>query len=112
MRGAIACVCWRPRRWLRRPGSISVPTALTATCALPTPGRWRTSRRPPAASNALRLLLCLLPERLEARAFREHLVGVLRARLVERAGVHLQRGFRVVEAPLVFAQDLRADLDV
>src|SRR5438046_5838901 len=98
MRAATAWNCWRRKRWRRRRESTSARTAPTATCALPTPGRWRTSRRPRAASDALRLLR-LLPENLEAGALGEHLVRVLRARLVEASGVHLHRGLRGPEAP-------------
>src|SRR5437773_10665874 len=111
MRAATAWNCWRRKRWRRRRESTSARTAPNATYASPTRARWRTSRRPRAASDALRLLR-LLPENLEAGALGEHLVRVLRARLVESAGVHLQRGLRVAEAPLVLAQDLGADLDV
>src|SRR5689334_2668579 len=111
MPGSTAWAYLSARRWRRRPAWTSAPTARRITCASPIPARWRISRKQPGASNAL-LLPCLLPEELEPRALGEHLVGVLPARLVERAGVHLQRRFGVVAAPLVFAQDLRADLDV
>src|SRR5438477_293563 len=111
MPATTACSYWSAKRWRRRRESTSARMAPRATCALPIPARWGIWNKPPAASNALRLLR-LLPEGLQARELGEHLVGVLRARLVEGAGVHLQRRFRVAESPLVFAQDLRADLDV
>src|SRR5689334_2506747 len=97
---------WRPPR-----ASISAATARRAACASPIPGRWRTSPRRRAGSGAL-LLARLLPEELQPRLLGEHLGGVLRGRLVERAGVHLQGGLGVVEAALVLAQDLRPDLDI
>src|SRR5436190_1434409 len=56
MRAAIAGTCWRRKRWRRRPGWTSAPMARRASCALPTPARWATSRRRPAGSDALRLL--------------------------------------------------------
>src|SRR5689334_13014438 len=93
-RASIACSYLSAKRSPLRRAWTSAPTAPRATCASPTRARWRTSRRRQAASNALRLTR-LLPEDLEARALGEHLARVLRARLVEGARVHLQRGLGV-----------------
>src|SRR5581483_10896706 len=108
--GSSRASCSSARRSRRRRGWISARTQPGASCASPTRGASASSRRPPRKSSAL--LLRLLPEDLEARLLGEHLARVLRGRLVERAGVHLQRGLGVAEAPLVLAQDLRADRDV
>src|SRR3954462_2496316 len=102
---------WSARRWPPPRAWTSAPTAPRTTCALPTLGRSGSSRRRRGASNALRLAR-LVPERLEPGALGEHLGGVGAARLVEGAGVHLERSLGVAEAALVFAQDLRPDLDV
>src|SRR3954470_531973 len=102
---------WSARPLPRPRASTSAPTAPRATCALPTPGPSRSSRRRRVASNALRLAR-LLPERLEPRALGEHLGGVGAARFVEGARIYLERSLGVAEAALVFAQDLRPDLDV
>src|SRR5258708_17116970 len=111
MPASSACSCWRKKPSRRRRAWTSAPTAPGATCALPTPARWGIWMKPPNASSALRLLR-LLPEHFQSSALGKYLVGVLGARLVEGTGVHLQRGLGVAEAPLVLAQDLRADLDV
>src|SRR5437868_4815036 len=111
MPASIACSYSSARRWRQRRASTSARTARRTTCASPIPARWRISRRRRAESDGL-LFPRLLPEELEPRALGKHLGGVLPAWLVERAGIHLQRSLGVVAAPLVFAQDLRADLDV
>src|SRR4051812_5225383 len=98
--------CWKKRAWPRRRASTSAPTAPGASCASPIREAWRTWRRPPKESDAL--FLQLLPDDFEARFLGEHLVGVLGSRLIERAGVHLQRRLDVSEAALVFPQDLRS----
>src|SRR3954462_5569882 len=103
--------CSKAKRARPRRASTSAATVRTAMCASPIRGAWRTSRRPPRASNGLRLP-GLLPERLEPRLLGEHLVRVGRGRLVEGARVHLQRRLRVSQPALVLAQDLRADHDV
>jgi len=54
----------------------------------------------------------LLPDRLQTHALLEHLGGVARGRLVEGAGVALQGGFLILQAPVVLVQDLRADVEV
>src|SRR5689334_4608924 len=111
MPASTACSYWSARRWRRPRASTSARTAPRTTCASPTRVRWRISRRQRSGSNALRLPH-LLPEELEPGALGEDLGRVLATRLVERAGVHLQRRLGVVTAPLVLAQDLGADLDV
>src|SRR5258708_8699978 len=114
----IAWTCFRGRAWRRRPESTSAPTKRSTMCALRIRAAWTTSRRPPSESGALRAasavsrarrLLRLLPEGFQPRFLGEHLVGVLRGRLVERAAVHLQRGLGVAQAALILAQDLAAD---
>src|SRR5882672_3075212 len=114
----IAWIFCSSRASRRRPESTSAPTRRSAMCALPIRAAWTTSRRPPKESDALRAasaasrargLLRLLPEGFQPRFLREHLVCVLRGRLVERAAVHLQRGLGVAQAALILAQDLAAD---
>src|SRR5689334_22380777 len=104
MPGATASSSSSARRWRRRRGRTSARTAPRTACALPIRARWRTLPKRRAGSGAL-LLARLLPEELEPRLLREHLVRVLGSRLVEGAGVHLQRGLGVAEATLVLAQD-------
>jgi hypothetical protein len=58
------------------------------------------------------LLPGALPDGLEAHPLLEHLGGVSGRRLVEGAGVLLQRRLLVAQAPVVLAQDLSADVDV
>src|SRR5687767_6251902 len=94
-----------PRGW------TSAVTGPIDSCASPTREAWTTCRKLLSGLRALRLPR-LDPERLQKRLFGEHFVRVPGGRLIQRTGVHLQRGLRVGEAPLVFAQDLGADLDV
>src|SRR5687768_11802654 len=101
--------CWRRRRWRPRPGSTSALTPPIAMCASPTREAWTIWKRP---LDGLRGFARFEPQDVEARFFREHLGRVLRSRLVEGAGVHLQRGLGVAEPALILAQNLRADLDV
>src|SRR5262245_61948691 len=109
MRAPTRASCWRRRRWRPRRGWTSAPTAPGAACASPTPAAWTTSRKP---LDGLRGFLRLHPKRLEAGSLGQHLGGVLRGDVVQRAGVHLQRSLGVAETALVLAQDLRADHDV
>src|SRR5262245_61231113 len=110
-RGAFAWSCWKRKRWRRRRAWTSAPTGRNAACASPTRVPGRSSRKRRSGSDCS-LLPGDLPELVEARLLGEHLRRVLRGRLVERAGVHLQRGLGVAEAALVLAQDARADQDV
>ena len=117
-----ALICSSAKASRRRRASTSARTERSATCASPTRGTWRTSRRPPNAARfcarrsgragrqADAALRSCFEQLLQARALGEHLEGVAGVRLVEGAGVHLQRGLGLAEAAQVFAQDLRADL--
>src|SRR6185503_19142459 len=104
-RGALPGSCWKRKRSRPPRAWTSGATGPTASCASPTREAWTTWRKRLDGLRGLRLPR-LRPERVEARLFREYLGGVLRGRLVERAGVHLQRGLGVAEAALVLAQDL------
>src|SRR5579862_4538312 len=100
----------------QRRGWISAPTVLGATCASPIPARWRTWKRRRCAWSGLlrdallqersgrRLAAHLLEHLLHTRALREYLDRIARVRLVEGAGVHLQRGLGFAVAAQVFAQ--------
>src|SRR5687768_2078609 len=102
--------CWKAKRSPPRRGSTSEPTGPTVSCASPTPGAWRNSRK--RSGGLAGLLPRALPDRLQARALRVHLVGVLGIGLVKGARIHLQRKLLVAQPPRVLAQDLRPHVDV
>src|SRR5262245_56805947 len=121
-RAALPGTSWKAKRSRRRPAPTSAPTARSALSASPRREAWPTSKGPPSGLRSsapgrlgrLRELrgARLLPDGLQAHALLEHLGRVARGRLVEGAGVALQGRFLILQAPVVVAQDLRADVDV
>src|SRR5688500_17460727 len=109
MRARSRASCWRRRRWRRRRAWTSAPTPPSTTYASPTRETWTTSRK---RLDGLPGFARLEAQGLEAGLLGEHLVRVLRGGIVERAGVHLQRGLQVAETPVILPQDLGANQDV
>src|SRR5919197_2715882 len=98
------------KRSPRRRESTSARTAPSGLFASPIRARWTSSRR---LLRGLRALSARsLPEEIEPRLFGEHLGRIPSGGLVESPTVHLQSSLDVLEAPRVFAEDLRADRNV